>query len=571
VLAFAPDSKRLASASTDRSIRVWNTGSDGAPVVLLGHPQIVTSLTFTADGVLVSGGMDNTIRMWPLDRAAPSVAKPLGLSPRRRVAITQDGRRIAVEGAEGVVRVWDRQRSAGETTFKGHGPAMRDLAFTIDGTGLASVSGKDVQIWDPSTGQRISTRVWPEPLYRMALLPDGRRVIELTESGAVRVWNVEGLDPPVDLAPGFDRPGDGYIEMVASSSTNGRVAIGNSGQLGVWDLARRTRLQLIDLRKLDIATQMGVLAMSPNGSRVASGNEDGMVRLWDVGSGRLLYEYSAHDGPVRSLAFDSTGTRVVSASPSDRNIRIWLAQPRTSDIHGVHGSVQFGEPLLSLEHDAGVEGLRMSGDGTLIVQWDRAGLRLWSAESAYAADARLAADLLRETRGTSAEAIAALATDSSLTPAAQHDVREYLTAQGDSPVTLQFRAWRIASVAGRSSEDYARALALARSALQIVPWLQGGYVSTTLGAAYYRVGRYSEALTWLRNAERLHSETEPDPATLAFTAMADQRLGRIDAARSALDRLEGLLKRGNTPVSRDVPALAREAGTVVRGTTIASK
>ena len=94
-------------------------------------------------------------------------------------------------------------------------------------------------------------------------------------------------------------------------------------------------------------------------------------------------------------------------------------------------------------------------------------------------------------------------------------------------------------------------------------------MSTTLGAAYYRIGRYTEALAWLRDGLRFRPRfSTPGKANLAFTAMANQRLGRTEDARRELERLESIIK-ADRDIGFMIPSeeitLAEEAASVVRG------
>jgi WD40 repeat protein len=321
------------------------------------------------------------------------------------------------------------------------------------------LTAMEARVWDPMTAELLSTRVWPKPLHKTSLFPDGRRVIELTRDGAVRVWNIEGTEAPADLTPGFGRQSEGPSEMAASFN-NEKIVVGNARQFGLWDIRRRTRLLLVDLSALDISSRIAAVALSSDGTRVASGHEDGTIRLWEIPSGQMLHQFTGHDGPVRWLTFNPIGTRLVSAAAmADRKVRIWHALPRSALVAANRSTVWIGEPLLTLEHEDAVEGLAMSADGATIATLNTS-LHLWNSESLYSLEAWLTADVLRARGMSSLEAISTLRTNSS-TNTARREALRYVAAHGDNPEDLRARAWHIVSVAGRSLDAYTRAVMLA--------------------------------------------------------------------------------------------------------------
>jgi hypothetical protein len=119
------------------------------------------------------------------------------------------------------------------------------LAFTHNGSRLASVGPGETRIWDSATGASLSRRPAPRRFRAPSLLPEGTHVVDVEEEGAVRVWNVEAPEPAVTLSPGLHQPRATFPAKIASWK-NERVAVGSQRQIGVWDLVRRTKLLTIE-------------------------------------------------------------------------------------------------------------------------------------------------------------------------------------------------------------------------------------------------------------------------------------------------------------------------------------
>jgi eukaryotic-like serine/threonine-protein kinase len=205
-LAFSPDGQRLACASVDGTLRVWEVsegkGEVTEPFLTLPGPgdRPVCSLAFSPDGrCLASGGMDRTVRVWDVAAGGGTAAGPLrtqdiGLNVDC-VAFSPDGRRLASADAGGGVCVWDVSTGPGERatpllSIRGHAGPAASVAFSPDGRRLASAGGDGtVTIWEASTGQELlSLRGHAEAVLGVAFSPDGGRLVSAGRDGTVQVW-----------------------------------------------------------------------------------------------------------------------------------------------------------------------------------------------------------------------------------------------------------------------------------------------------------------------------------------------------------------------------------------------
>jgi nucleoside phosphorylase/roadblock/LC7 domain-containing protein len=148
------DGKLVASASRDKTVRLWDSATGGVRRTLKGHLDDFFAVAFSPDGKLVaSASRDKTVRLW--DSATGAVRRTLeGHSGWvKAVAFSPDGKLVASASYDETVRLWDSATGAARCTLKGHSRQVSAVAFSPDGKLVASASyDKTVRLWDSATG-----------------------------------------------------------------------------------------------------------------------------------------------------------------------------------------------------------------------------------------------------------------------------------------------------------------------------------------------------------------------------------------------------------------------------------
>jgi WD40 repeat protein len=321
-VAYSPDGKQLATIGLEGPIHLWDSAGGKELTKPEGHQEPVARLACTPDGkALLTSSGDGTVRRW--DAATGKEQWRLdGIGgpgdEGKFIAFAPDGRTFVTARPDRVLRVFDSAtgqelRPLLAKAVPDGGPA-RDLLFSPDSKLLAVGYPDFLKVYDPSNGAEVrSLRERHLHGIRMAFSPDSRFLVsenftggalgevELATGRAVRSFNLGGT---LYTAPVFSPDGRTFgvcatvlIELWEVGSGNDRAHLG-----GPHGSPR-------------------VLAFSPDGRLLASGNEDRTVRLWDLATGKEVHKIE-HPGVPTGLAWLPGGQALASGS-TDGTALVW--------------------------------------------------------------------------------------------------------------------------------------------------------------------------------------------------------------------------------------------------------
>lgn len=194
-LAVSPDGATLASASWDRTARLWPLVTGGAPRILEGHAQNVNAVAFMPDGhAVLTASYDATFRIWPLTGGAASTIGTLP-TPLNAAAVAPDGE-IVTAGADGNAYFLSPTGELRGSIRASETPIIA-LAISPDGRTVAAANVRGTVAIIDRAGRKVARTLVGSglPVWSVAFLPDDRTLLTGGADRVIRRWDVVTGDP----------------------------------------------------------------------------------------------------------------------------------------------------------------------------------------------------------------------------------------------------------------------------------------------------------------------------------------------------------------------------------------
>jgi WD40 repeat protein len=410
-LAFSPDGKTLASASSLSSVCLWQVSSGKELIRLLGHHGVVRAVAFSPNGkVLASAGVDRTIHLW-----STATGKRIGLLKGHAagvvsLAFNRDGKILASAAEDQTVRVWNVSSGKEMRQFKRLPQGALPVAFSRDvkllawgkyatlvfagrgggGFGGAAFQGQaatgyalTIGLWDVATGQELPARLpasYGSGVSSFALSPDSRSLavcrvqsVAVDFGGAVGAAGLSGFGGAIGLGGMAGAMGMGGLGGMGGVGGIGGFGGNIGGAAGMGGLGGAAGLGgMAGIGGFGGNLGIGGMAGAAGFGASMAGFPHGVparmpgyrVGLWEIASGKERCLLDGDPGEVRSLVFSPDGKLLASAGTTNL---IWLWDAAT------------GKQVRRLiGHPTRVGAIMFAPDGKLLASGGADGyIRLW--------------------------------------------------------------------------------------------------------------------------------------------------------------------------------------------------
>jgi WD40 repeat protein len=316
-VAWSPDGSQVASASWDATIRVWDVVSGEQQRIIQADDQFI-SLAWSPDGSLLAAATWGSPILLYDPTSTQKVGELVGHEGTvTRLAWSPDGALLAsADNAENTTaRLWDVAAGVEMAVLAGHTGEIANLTWSADSSRLITSSfDSTARVWGADGSEQLVLQGHEYGFYDAAWSPDETEIVTTGGDNTLRLWDA-ATGGQIRALPTYGSPA---IRLIWLTVTNQLIEFLANGAILQVDVASEAVVKEV----YEHTAGVWSVAWSPDGQLLASGSDDGIVRLWQPVTGTQLTMWDAHDYAISALSFSTDGSLLASAG-GDGYVRVW--------------------------------------------------------------------------------------------------------------------------------------------------------------------------------------------------------------------------------------------------------
>ncbi len=290
------------------------------PREFVGHDAGILTASLSPDNRwLVSGDRKGTVKVWSVETGREVKSWNYSGKEITTAAFSPDGKNLATAGQDRDIQLWSTSTWKEANALQGHSRTVCSLSWSPDGSRLASGSrDQSVRIWDVASGTESKCLGGMSDVVRKVLwTPAGKHLIA-SDGNVIRVWDTEDWQQSSEY-----RQHDQGILALAVSPDGSLVATGGyDSQIVLHNLITNKLMT-----RVHCGANVWSLTFSPDGKHLVTGLGDGGPILWRIqanGADLEVERGGLELGSIaRSIEFTKDQSRLIVASEEDKTIRLW--------------------------------------------------------------------------------------------------------------------------------------------------------------------------------------------------------------------------------------------------------
>ncbi|WP_414755162.1 eIF2A-related protein [Anabaena sp. CCY 9910] len=320
-IAFSPNGKYLAIANADYTIKLYAFDTSCLTLKSLqkciqliktfpGHTNIVTDVVFSPDSkTIASSSLDKTIKIWRFDGSIINTWNAHN-GWVNSISFSSDGKIIASGGEDNLVKLWQATNGQLIKTLAGHKERITSVKFSPDGKILASASGdKTIKFWH-TEGKFLKTiAAHNQQVNSINFSADSKILVSAAADSTIKVWKVDGT--PIKTIPGR---GEQIRDVTFSPDNKFIASASNDKTVRIWQL---------NYQKSQ-TSNVNSISFNPDGKTFASAGWDGNITIWhkEKLARSSLSTIQTNQNIITAVSYSHDGKTIATAS-ADNTIKLW--------------------------------------------------------------------------------------------------------------------------------------------------------------------------------------------------------------------------------------------------------